>query len=154
MAREGWMPFFILAGVIFVFAVIFALYVRGVREKYIETIQRLRVQRRRKEIDMGDAQNDIAIRKENVKLLERHLETLRLEHEREKRRLAEEAAAGEERTALSVLESMGRVSQEDIDRAEEFRAKSGSEASIEEVLVLLEIVSPEEVQNAKATSRR
>jgi hypothetical protein len=89
-----------------------------------------------------------------VKLLERHLETLRLEHEREKRRLAEEAAAGEERTALSVLESMGRVSQEDIDRAEEFRAKSGSEASIEEVLVLLEIVSPEEVQNAKATSRR
>ncbi|GAB6177580.1 hypothetical protein JCM16814_24710 [Desulfobaculum senezii] len=148
------MPFFILAGVIFVFAVIFALYVRGVREKYIETIQRLRVQRRRKEIDMGDAQNDIAIRKENVKLLERHLETLRLEHEREKRRLAEEAAAGEERTALSVLESMGRVSQEDIDRAEEFRAKSGSEASIEEVLVLLEIVSPEEVQNAKATSRR
>jgi biopolymer transport protein ExbB/TolQ len=151
---EGWMPFFILAGVIFVFAVIFALYVRGVREKYIETIQRLRVQRRRKEIDMGDAQNDIAIRKENVKLLERHLETLRLEHEREKRRLAEEAAAGEERTALSVLESMGRVSQEDIDRAEEFRAKSGSEASIEEVLVLLEIVSPEEVQNAKATSRR
>ncbi|MFK4763595.1 hypothetical protein ACI3L3_02300 [Desulfobaculum sp. SPO524] len=148
------MPFFILAGVIFVFAVIFALYVRGVREKYIETIQRLRVQRRRKEIDMGDAQNDIAIRKENVKLLERHMETLRLEHEREKRRLAEEAAAGEERTALSVLESMGRVSQEDIDRAEEFRAKSGSEASIEEVLVLLEIVSPEEVQNAKATSRR
>lgn len=148
------MPFFILAAVIFVFAVIFALYVRGVREKYIETIQRLRVQRRRKEIDMGDAQNDIAIRKENVKLLERHMETLRLEHEREKRRLAEEAAAGEERTALSVLESMGRVSQEDIDRAEEFRAKSGSEASIEEVLVLLEIVSPEEVQNAKATSRR
>lgn len=148
------MPFFILGAVIFVFAVIFALYVRGVREKYIETIQRLRVQRRRKEIDMGDVQNDIAIRKENVKLLERHMETLRLEHEREKRRLAEEAAAGEERTALSVLESMGRVSKEDIDRAEEFRAKSGSEASIEEVLVLLEIVSPEEVQNAKATSRR
>lgn len=144
----------IVCGGAFVIAVIFALYVRGVRERYIGQIQSLKIQTRRKENELTDVKNDFTIRKENVRLLERQLESLRFNAERDQSRAAAEAAEGEERTALSVLLHMGRVTQADVERAEDFKGKSGSEQTIEEVLVLLDVVSPEEVKNARATAKK
>ncbi|NJB68612.1 hypothetical protein GGQ74_002285 [Desulfobaculum xiamenense] len=147
------MNFVVVCVVMLAGAIAFSLYVRGARARYIARIQTLRLQARRKETELGDVRNDLAVRRENVRLLEKQLEKLRWEGERE-RRAAEEAASNVEKTPLSVLQSMGRITAEDLARAEEFRTRSGSESTIEEILVLLEIVSPEEVHSAKVAARK
>lgn len=60
-----------------------------------------------------------------------------------------QAAAEPVKTVLDVLLEMGKVDREGISKAEKFKAESKSPYSVEDVLVMIDVISAEDLALAK-----
>lgn len=139
---------FVACIALFLFAMIFAGYVRTVRNKYIGKIRKLRRERMELTNEVQDIRAEMKLRRGRVANLERELEGIRA------RKAAEQAAAMDTkapaRTVVDALKYMGKVTDADLEKAKSYLEKTKSESTIEQALVILELVSAADVSAAAA----
>lgn len=135
-----------VCGAFFVLAVISGGGIRMKRQSLIRKIQTLRRKRLEAEMGLQDMKEQLVLRASRVKALRQELESLRYRQEElREERIAKEAPI---RTALDILVDMGRIGPDELHRAKEYLEKTKSESSVEEALVILGIVTPEDMNGA------
>lgn len=128
------------------FAIIFAGYVRSVRNRYIAQIRSLRRERMELTNEVQDIRAELQLRRGRVSNLEKEIERI-------KQQKAEEKAAAMDaktpaRTVVDALKYMGKVTDADLEKAQTYLERSKSDSTIEQALVILELVSAEDLKLA------
>lgn len=141
----------IACAVFLVIAIAFSAFVRSKREQYIRQIMQLRRRRLDAEMALQDGKAELTLRRTRVENLRKELESLQLKREREREERGRVETPG--RTALEILQDMGRLDPADIQRARDYLEKTQSEGSVEEALVILGIVAPEDMNGAVRDAR-
>lgn len=138
----------IVCGLLLLGACVFGIVLRSVRAKYLAKIRGLRRERLDLDVEIKDLNKDIALRELRVKGLVKEVEALE-----EAKRKEMEAAADiipPTRSVVDVLQNNGVISAEDVLKARTFLESSKSESTEEEALMILGIVTAEQMQAAKA----
>ncbi|BBD08853.1 hypothetical protein [Desulfovibrio ferrophilus] len=132
--------------VLLIFALVFGGIVRNVRTNYLRVIRSLRHQSFDLENGIKDLKADMLIREVRVSNLEKEIESLELAKERERAA----AAAGDvpSRTIVEALQYMGKITAEDVLRARTYLENTKSGSTVEEALMILGLVRPEDMDSA------
>ncbi len=137
----------VLCAVLLVFAVGFGGFTRSMRERYIRQIRGLRRERLDLEMRVQDLRAEVTLRRTRVETMRRQIEELEEKREAERRERAD--LRPPTRSALEILKDMGRLNDEGIAKAQAYLEKTRSEQSLEEALVILGIVSPQDMKGAE-----
>lgn len=135
-----------ILAVLLVLAAVFGGVVRAKRESYIRKIRGLQRERIALDGRLQDLRAETTLRRTRVETMRRELEALELKRQEEREERA--AVHTPRRTAVDILKDMGALSDADVERARSYLEKTNSEQSLEEALVVLGIVSPENMNGA------
>lgn len=126
----------------------YGIILRNVRNQYMARIRGLRRDKLDVEMKVKDLRKDILLREARVATLAKEVEGL----EEERRRKLEEAAnaAPPTRSVVDVLQTNGVISAEDVLKARTFLQTSKSESTEEQALVILGIVTVDQIESARA----
>lgn len=145
------MPLIFIVGGLLVLFIVAAVLYNWISTGYRATIDRLTLEK-------AGLETDKASLLEKVQLLERQLNNVTIELERkdlELQRLQNEAeiCAKEQpqgkRTIEQALLDSGAVGEAGLEKAKRFLEKTGTNREVHEVLVMLDLVSPQDVLSAK-----
>ncbi|BBD08851.1 hypothetical protein [Desulfovibrio ferrophilus] len=98
------------------------------------------------EKDLLSIQKDVLLRQGRVDLIRKDVQALRVAIEQEKKAAAQSDAPRQD--IVGVLMSMGKVTDSDLLRVTAHLEETKSGSSVEEALVILGIVSPEDMEIA------
>lgn len=145
------MPLIFIVGAALLFFIIVVVFYTSMTNGYRNTIDRLTLEK-------AGLETDKASLLEKVQLLERQLDNVTNElesKELEVKRLKSEAAfcvkaqSQGERTIEQALLDAGAVDEPALEKARRFLEKTGTNREIHEALVMLDLVSPQDVLAAK-----
>ena len=138
----------VICVVLLVGACAYGVILRNVRNQYMTRIRGLRRDKLDVEMRVKDLKKDILLREARVATLTKEVEAL----EEKKRRELEEAAnaAPPTRSIVDVLQANGVISAEDVLKARTYLQASKSESTEEQALVILGIVTVEQIKSAQA----
>lgn len=136
----------VVCAVLLLGALGFALYVRGVRSKYIARILVLRRERMQLEAEVEGLTRDTVLRQARVDTLAKELEEL--EEVRRREREAALLADAPKRTVIGVLQANGRITAEDVLRAKTYIESTKAGCTEEEALIILGILTDVDVREA------
>lgn len=134
--------------VLLIFALVFGGIIRNVRSNYMRKIWSLRRERFNLENDVKDFKAEMLIRETRVSNLAKEIERLELAKEREREAAAAAAGDAPSRTIAEALQYMGKISAEDVLRARTYLENTKSGSTLEEALMILGLVTPEDMQSA------
>jgi len=135
-----------IGGVLLLAAVIFGLVIRAKREQFIRQIRGLRRECFEAEMRVQDLKSEVSLRRARVDTLRKEVESLQIQKDKDRsERLAEETPP---RSALDFLQDIGRLDAAGIAKAQAYLDKTLSEQPLEKALVVLGIVSPEDMNGA------
>jgi len=134
--------------VLLMFALVFGGIIRNVRAAYLQRIRALRRDAIVLENEVKDMRADLIIRQARITNLEKDVEALEMARERERAAALAAADKAPSRTVVEALQYMGKVTSEDVLRARTYLESTKSNSSVEEALLILGIVTPEDVSMA------
>ncbi|MBU1003525.1 MAG: hypothetical protein KKE73_13510 [Proteobacteria bacterium] len=131
-----------------IIAIVFGGIVRNVRANYLSKIRSLRRQAFDLDNEVKDFKADVLIREAKISNLVKQIQDLELIREQERAVAAAAAENAPRRTLVQALQCMGRVTAEDVLRARTYLENAKSGSTVEEALLILGIVTSEDMQDA------
>lgn len=127
-------------------AVLFAIYVRSVRQRYMREIMAMRNSNADLEVQVKDLKAQALLRKGRVESLEKSIEQLRKQCDE----LRGESSLGDTplRSPAQILLGMGKITDDDMVQAQEYVDGPGRGMPLEKALVALGLATAEDMELA------